>query len=41
VKQDGPTLYGVIEGLSPSGALRLRTPDGELNEVSVGDVSSF
>jgi BirA family biotin operon repressor/biotin-[acetyl-CoA-carboxylase] ligase len=40
VKQDGPTLYGVIEGLSPSGALRLRTPDGELNEVSVGDVSS-
>ena len=40
VEQDGPTLYGVVEGLSPSGALRLRAPDGELIEVSVGDVSS-
>ena len=38
VDQDGPTLYGVIEGLSPSGALQLRAPNGELLHVAVGDV---
>jgi BirA family transcriptional regulator, biotin operon repressor / biotin---[acetyl-CoA-carboxylase] ligase len=41
VEQDGPTLYGVVEGLSAAGALRLRSPDGELVEVAVGDVSSI
>ena len=38
VDQDGPTLYGVVEGLTSSGALRLRAPDGELIEVAIGDV---
>jgi biotin-(acetyl-CoA carboxylase) ligase len=41
VEQDGTTLYGVVEGLSRSGALRLRAPDGELLEVAVGDLSSI
>ena len=41
VQQDGPTLYGVIEGISSSGALRLRTPDGDLTEVAVGDVTAI
>jgi len=41
VQQDGPTLYGVIEGISSSGAIRLRTPDGDLTEVAVGDVTAI
>jgi BirA family transcriptional regulator, biotin operon repressor / biotin---[acetyl-CoA-carboxylase] ligase len=40
VEQDGPTLYGVVEGLSATGALLLRAPDGELREVAVGDVGA-
>jgi biotin-(acetyl-CoA carboxylase) ligase len=41
VEQDGATLYGVVEGLSPTGLLRLRTPNGELSEIAVGDVSAI
>lgn len=41
VEQDGPTLYGVVEGLTDTGALRLRAPDGDLLEIAVGDVSSL
>jgi BirA family transcriptional regulator, biotin operon repressor / biotin---[acetyl-CoA-carboxylase] ligase len=41
VEQDGSNLYGVIEGLTPAGELRLRTPDGDLVEVAVGDVSQI
>ncbi len=41
VEQDGPTLYGVVEGLTEGGALRLRAPDGDLLEIAVGDVSSL
>ncbi len=41
VEQEGPTLYGVVEGLTPSGALRLRGPNGEIVEVATGDVSSI
>jgi len=40
VEQDGPTLYGVVVGLTPNDALLLRRPDGELLEVVVGDVEA-
>jgi len=38
VAQDGEVLTGIVEGLSTSGALRLRQEDGRVVEVTVGDV---
>ena len=32
-------LEGTAEGVAPSGALRLRTDDGKLHEISSGEVS--
>lgn len=39
VDQAGTTVAGVVEGLAPSGALRLRRPDGTVLEITVGDIS--
>ena len=41
VDQDGPMRYGVVEGLTEGGALRLRAPDGEIIEITIGDVSAI
>jgi BirA family biotin operon repressor/biotin-[acetyl-CoA-carboxylase] ligase len=38
VDQDGTSLQGTVEGLAPSGALRLRLPDGTRQEIVVGEI---
>jgi biotin-(acetyl-CoA carboxylase) ligase len=38
IDQGGTSVSGVVEGLAPSGALRVRTAVGVL-ELAVGDVS--
>ena len=41
LQQEDLTLYGVVEGISSTGLLRLRNPKGELLEVAVGDLGGI
>lgn len=38
IDQDGTVIQGIVEGLAPSGALRIRTDRGGFLELTVGDV---
>jgi hypothetical protein len=38
VDRDGTLLHGTVEGLTASGALLLRQPDGSITEIVVGDL---
>ena len=38
--QGGATIWGVVEGLGPSGCLRIRKPDGTIGEYATGDVTA-
>jgi biotin-(acetyl-CoA carboxylase) ligase len=38
VAEGGTVVEGVVEGLGPTGVLRLRDAHGTLHEISVGDV---
>jgi len=38
IDRDGTLLHGTIEGLTASGALLLRQPDGSVAEIIVGDL---
>jgi biotin-(acetyl-CoA carboxylase) ligase len=38
VSADAGTLDGVVEGLSPEGALLIRRPDGRLAEIVIGEL---